>query len=158
MDIGQAIHQLPLGVFLRSNPFAYPLIESLHLIAMAVLFGSVLVVDIRILGASRHLPMRALARHALPWTMLAFLVVAATGSLLFVAHAAELIGNRVFMLKLGLITLAGTNAAMFHTGPYVSVAAWDTGVPAPPAARLMAGASMLIWSGVIVCGRWIAYA
>ena len=157
MDIGQAIHDLPLAVFLRSNAIAYPLVESLHLVSIALLFGSIVVVDIRILGLSRNLSLRQLARHALPWTMLAFLGAAATGSLLFLAHAADLIGNRVFLGKLALISLAGTNAVMFHTGPYVNVAAWDVGLQAPPSARVMAAASIVLWIGVIFCGRWIAY-
>ncbi len=157
MDIGQAIHQLPLAVFLRTNALAYPLTESLHLVSIALLFGSVAVVDLRILGLSRTLPLRQLAQHALPWSVLAFMGALATGSLLFLAHAADLIGNRVFIAKLGLIFLAGINAVMFHTGPYVNVAAWDVGVPPPMSARIMAAASMLMWVGVIFCGRWIAY-
>ena len=51
----------------------------------------------------------------------------------------------------------GTNAVMFHTGPYVNVAAWDVALQAPPSARVMAGASLLTWIAVIFCGRWIAY-
>ena len=125
--------------------------------SLALLFGSVAVVDLRILGFSRALPLRQLASHALPWTVLAFIGAAATGSLLFMAHAADLIGNRVFIAKLCLIGLAGANAVMFHTGPYVNVAAWDVGVAPPLSARVMAAASMLMWVGVIFCGRWIAY-
>jgi hypothetical protein len=158
VDIAQAIHQLPLAVFLRTNPLAYPLVESLHLVSIALLFGSVAVVDLRILGLTRNLSLRQLARHALPWTMLAFLFAAATGSLLFVAHAADLINNRLFIAKLFLLSLAGTNAVMFHTGPYVNVSAWDVGIRPPASARAMAAASLIIWVGVIFCGRWIAYA
>ncbi len=158
IDIAQAIHQLPLAVFLRTNALAYPLVESLHLVSIALLFGSIVLVDLRILGLTRNLSLRQLARHVLPWTLLAFLCAAATGSLLFVAHAADLIGNRVFIAKIGLLSLAGTNAVMFHTGPYVNVASWDVGQRAPPSARVMAIASIAIWVGVIFCGRWIAYA
>ena len=158
MDIGQVIHQLPLAVFLRTSALAYPLVESLHLVSIALLFGSVAVVDMRILGLSRNLSLRQLARHVLPWTVLAFLSAATTGSLLFLAHAADLIGNRVFIAKLALISFAGANAVMFHTGPYVNVAAWDVALQAPLSARFMAGASLLMWIAVIFCGRWIAYA
>ena len=158
MEIGQAIHQLPLAVFLRSNPWAYPTLETLHLVAIALLFGSIVVVDLRVLGASKNLPLRQLAQHALPLTLLAFLGAAATGSLLFTAHAADLIGNRIFLVKLGLIMLAGINAAMFHTGPYASIAQWDAAAPAPAGARVMAAASIGLWIAVIGCGRWIAYA
>ena len=158
MELAQAIHQLPLAVFLRSNALAYPLAESAHLVSIALLFGSIAVVDARIIGLSRSLSLRQLAQHALPWTLLAFGGAVATGSLLFIAHAADLIGNRVFLFKLLLISLGGVNALMFHTGPYTTVAAWDSGAPPPASARIMAAASILIWISVIVCGRWIAYA
>jgi hypothetical protein len=157
MDIGQTIHQLPLAVFLRGNAWAFPLVETVHIVAIAVLFGSILVVDLRILGFSRILSLRQLASHALPLTLLGFAIAAASGLLLFIAHAADLIGNRVFIVKLGLIFLAGINAALFHTGPYVSVASWDAAVPAPGSARSMAAASIVLWVAVIACGRWIAY-
>lgn len=158
MEFGQTIHHWPLAVFLRSDPLAYPVVESVHLVGLALLFGSVVVVDLRILGASRHISLQQLARHALPWTVLAFLVVAVSGALLFVAHAADLVGNAAFFLKLGLIGLAGLNAALFHRGPYAQVSAWDVGRPAPTSARLMAGISIVTWVSVIICGRWIAYA
>lgn len=158
MDIGQTLHQLPLALFLRSHALAYPLVESVHLVSIALLFGSIAVVDARILGLSRSLSLRQLAQHALPWTLLAFGGAVITGSLLFIAHAADLAGNRVFIFKLVLISLGGVNALMFHTGPYTTVAAWDIGAPPPASARIMAAFSILIWISVIVCGRWIAYA
>ncbi len=157
MEIGQTIHQWPLALYLRSDPLAYPIVESFHLVGLAMLFGSVILVDLRVLGGSRMLPLSQLARHALPWTWGAFAVVAASGVLLFVAHAADLVGSRAFLLKLVLIVLAGINAALFHAGPYARVASWDVGSVAPIRARVMAGVSILLWMGIIVCGRFIAY-
>ncbi len=158
MDIGQTLHQLPLAVFLRGNAWAFPLVETIHILAIAVLFGSILMVDLRILGLSRSLSLRQLASHVLPLTLLGFAIAAASGLLLFIAHAVDLIGNRVFILKLGLIFLAGINAAVFHTGPYVHVAEWESATSAPASARAMASASIVLWVAVIACGRWIAYA
>lgn len=158
MDIGQTLHQLPLAVFLRGNAWAFPLVETIHILAIAVLFGSILMVDLRILGLSRSLSLRQLASHVLPLTLLGFAIAAASGLLLFIAHAADLIGNRVFILKLGLIFLAGINAAVFHAGPYVHVAEWESATSAPASARAMASASIVLWVAVIACGRWIAYA
>ena len=158
MGIGQALHALPLAVWLRTSAWAYPTVETLHIVALALLFGSIVVVDLRVLGVSRALPLTLLARHALPFTVLAFLLAVATGSLLFLAHADDLIGNRVFILKMLLISFAGVNAAMFHVGPYVHVASWDSGVAAPVPAQACAAVSILLWLGVIACGRWIAYA
>lgn len=158
MTVAEAIHAMPLAVALRGVPWLYPTVETLHIAAIGLLFGSIVIVDLRVLGVSKALAVRQLARHALPWTMLAFLLAAATGSLLFIAHAADLVGNRLFIAKLGLITLAGANAAIFHTGPYAGVADWDTGRSAPAAAKLSAAVSIALWLGVIACGRWIAYA
>ncbi|MFN0160986.1 MAG: DUF6644 family protein [Burkholderiales bacterium] len=156
--MGQTLSDLPLAVFLRGSAWAYPTLETVHLIAIALLFGSIVVVDLRILGLSRDLSLTRLAAHALPWTLAAFALAAASGLLLFIAHAADLIGNRVFLIKVGLIMAAGANAALFHTGPWGSVAQWDTRASAPSGARVMAAASIILWVGVITCGRWIAYA
>ncbi len=157
MEFGQTIHQWPLAAFLRRDPLAYPIVESVHLVALALLFGSLMVLDLRILGVSRQLSLRQLARHVLPWTLIAFAVVVISGALLFVAHAADLVGNSMFISKLVLIGLAGINAALFHVGPYVQVASWDVARVAPMNARLLAGMSVIIWIAVIVCGRFIAY-
>jgi hypothetical protein len=157
MTVAEALHGMPLAVALRGVPWLYPTVETLHIACIALLFGSIAVVDLRLLGVSRALPVRGLSRHVLPLTMLAFLGAVATGSLLFLAHAADLVGNRVFIIKLGLITLAGVNAAIFHTGPYARAADWDTGAAPPAPARLCAALSLAVWLAVIACGRWIAY-
>ena len=100
------------------------------------------VLDLRLLGLSRAISVRALARHVLPWTLGALLVIVPTGLLMFMAHAADFVGNRAFILKLTLIFGGGINAAVFHTGPFRSVAQWDRGVATPPAAKLHAAASL----------------
>jgi hypothetical protein len=156
--IAQALHDMPLAAALRGVPWLYPTVETVHIACIALLFGSIAVVDLRLLGVSRGLPVKALARHALPFTVLAFLGAALSGSLLFLAHAADLINNRMFIYKLGLITLAGVNAAIFHTGPYAKAAQWDVGQATPGSAKLCAALSLLLWLAVIACGRWIAYA
>jgi hypothetical protein len=155
--MGATLHDLPLAAFLRGSAWAYPLLETLHLVAIALLFGSIVVLDLRLIGVSPDLPAKRLAAHALPWTLGAFALAAATGLLLFVAHAAELIGNRVFLAKLGLIAAAGVNAAWFHTGPGSRMVDWGTERP-PATARAAGSASILLWIAVIACGRWIAYA
>ena len=156
MDVGQALAALPPAAWMRGVTWAYPVVETLHIIALATLFGAMTVVDLRILGFSKGLPVAALLRHALPLALLAFCCAAATGLLLFLAHAGDLIGNRVFILKVCLIGAAGINAAIFHTGSWARVSNWGDAAPAP--ARAIAAVSLLIWAAVIACGRWIAYA
>jgi len=156
MGIGQALAALPPGAWMRGVVWAYPLVETLHIVALATLFGAMTVVDLRLLGFSKSLPVVPLLRHALPLALLAFCLAGATGLLLFLAHADDLIGNRMFVLKICLIGAAGTNAAIFHTGSWADPAKWGASVP--PVPRLLAGLSLFIWVGVIFCGRWIAYA
>ena len=77
--------------------------------------------------------------------------------MMFMAHASGFISNRAFVVKLSLIAVAGMNAVAFHLGPYRSVAQWDSGTGIPALARLHAAASLMIWAGVIACGRLLAY-
>lgn len=142
---------------MRQSLWLFPAIETIHILAFAVLVGSVAIVDLRVLGFSRTLAVTALARHALPWTVGAFVIAVPTGLLLFTAQASDLIANRAFVLKITLIMIAGANAAWFHLGPWRTVTSWDTGAAAPVPARASAALSLLIWIGVIVCGRMLAY-
>jgi hypothetical protein len=151
------IEQWPIAVAMRQELWLYPAVEILHILGIVALVGSVAMLDLRLLGLSRALPVRQLARHVLPWTWGALLVIVPTGALMFTAHAGDFIANRAFALKLTLIFAAGVNAAAFHLGPFRSVAQWDDGVAPPPAARIHAALSLIIWTGVIACGRLLAY-
>ncbi len=156
VDVGQALAALPLAVWMRGVTWAYPVVETLHIAALACLVGSIAVVDLRILGFSKALPAGALMRHVLPFSIAAFGLVVASGLMLFLAHAGDLIGNRVFLIKICLIGAAGINAALFHAGSWARPENWSAKAPLP--ARALAASSLLIWVAVIACGRWIAYA
>jgi len=156
----------PFAVWLRASAWAYPVCEMLHLAGMALLFGSIVVVDLRLAGLGRQLPVTPLLRHALPATLVGFVVILVSGALLFVAHADDLIGNRAFLVKLGLIALGLANAAWFHAGPYRALhggdgtgntGGWETLGAPPPVARACAVLSLLTWALVICAGRLIAY-
>ena len=151
------IEQGPLAVAMRQELWLYPSVEIVHILGFVTLVGSIAMLDLRLLGLSRALPVQQLARHLLPWTWGALLVIVPTGSLMFMAHASEFIDNRAFLLKLTLIFAAGLNAAAFHLGPFRSVAQWDSGMATPVAARIHAALSLVIWMGVITCGRLLAY-
>ena len=152
-----AIESSGVGRLLRESLWAYPIAETLHIVGLATLYGSVLIVDLRLLGLNRSLPVSRLARHALPWTVGAFLLVMVTGLLMFTAHAEDFLTNRVFIFKMGLIATAGVNAALLHTGVMRTVAAWDVNVMPPSRVRLSAVFSILLWTTVIACGRLLAY-
>jgi hypothetical protein len=140
---------------MRANPWLYPTVEIVHIAGFAVLVGAVAMFDLRVLGLGRELPVRALARHLLPWSAGSMLAILPSGLLLFAAEAPDLAANRVFLLKLLLIGAAGINALAFHAGPYRTAAQWPDRAPAR--ARLHAALSLGLWLAVLACGRLLAY-
>jgi len=146
-----------LSVAMRGSAWMYPIVEIVHIVGFSLLVGSIAMVDLRLLGFVRAMPVRALARSLLPWSLASLLLIVPAGLMLFAAHPQELAANGVFQLKLALIGLAGINAALFHVGAYRSVDAWNTAVKAPAAARVHALASLALWITVISCGRLLAY-
>jgi hypothetical protein len=144
----------PLAEVLRTHAWLYPLTETAHILGFVLLVGAVAVFDLRVLGFGAGLPLRALARHTLPWSVASLLLVVPSGLLLFAAQAPQLLANPAFLLKLALIAAAGLNALTFHLGPWRTTP--DMGPP-PPRARLQAGLSLLLWVAVIACGRLLAY-
>jgi len=147
----------PLSQAMRSSLWLYPIVEIVHIIGFVTLVGSVAMFDMRVLGVSRSLPVQALGRHLLRWSVAALVLVVPAGLMMFSAHPHDFVSNRIFQLKLMLIAAAASNAALFHIGVYRSVAAWDRGVPAPALAKGQAIASLAIWIAVISCGRLLAY-
>ncbi len=154
-DAASFAASLPLAQALREGAWLYPVVETLHIIGFTVLVGAVAMFDLRVLGFGRQLPVKALARHLLPWSAGSMLLIVPTGLLLFVADPLALLANRVFLLKLGLLVLAGMNALAFHAGPYRQADAWPE--RAPPRAMLHALLSLALWFSVIACGRLLAY-
>jgi hypothetical protein len=146
-----------LGQAMRQWLYLYPAVETLHIIGIALLFGSIAVLDLRLLGLQKSLSVKRLAGHTLPWSAGAFLLIVPTGLAMFTAHASEFIGSPVFALKMCLILAAGANAAIFHAGVFRTAAGWDVNVAPPSAARAAAAVSLLVWVSVIACGRLLAY-
>lgn len=152
-----ALEQAPLAVAMRQDLWMYPIVEIVHITGFVILVGSIVVLDLRLLGLSRGMSARDLTRHVLPWSIGAFVLIVPTGFLMFMAHASDLVSNPAFQLKLALILLAGVNAAAYHVGTSRRAALWDRDAPPPPRAKFHAAASICIWLGVIACGRLLAY-
>jgi len=146
-----------LAVAMRQWLWLYPIVEILHIIGLAVLVGAAALFDLRLLGVSRTLSVTALGSHLLPWARASLLLIVPSGLMMFTAHATEMASNPAFQLKLVLLAAAALNAAAFHLRTFRTVAAWDHGVSAPSGARVAAILSLLLWSGVITCGRLLAY-
>jgi hypothetical protein len=156
-----AIEASPLGVAMRQWLWLYPGVEIVHITGIGLLFGSIAVLDLRLLGFSRTLSVRQLARHVLPWTAASFVLIVPSGLMMFTAHASDFIQSGVFVLKMGLILAAGLNAALFHTITFRTADVWDSEemrrLPPPPSARLAGALSLSLWIAVIACGRLLAY-
>lgn len=156
-----ALEASGLGRAMREWLWLYPSIETVHIVGIGLLFGSIAVLDLRLLGFSKAIPVRRLAAHVLPWTAASFLLILPSGLMMFTAHASEFIDSPVFVLKMSLIMAAGVNAAVFHAVVFPTADVWDSNemraLPPPLSARASAALSLLIWIAVIACGRLLAY-
>lgn len=150
------LERTALASAVREGVWLYPAIETVHVLALATLFGSIALLDARILGASRRLPLDALARHTLRPVHAALAALVLTGSLLFISDASALAANPAFRAKMVLVPLAALNALTFQVGWFRRLRV-EPSAPIPPVARAFAAASLVLWTAVIVCGRLIAY-
>jgi hypothetical protein len=153
----QLLYDTPASTALRESDVVFPVIESVHVLAIILIAGSILTVDLRVGGVIlRDDPLTRITRALLPYTWYGFALMVITGLPLFAAEAARLYGNPAFRTKLLLLALAGLNALLFHLTVYRRLQErYQHGRP-PLSARLFATVSGLLWSGVIVSGRLIA--
>jgi uncharacterized protein DUF6644 len=135
----------------------FPMIESIHVIGLAGVFGSIAIVDLRLLGlANRRLSITYLSNQVLPWTWRSFFLAALTGTLMFIGNATTYYSNTPFRIKVVLLILVACNMAIFQFGTFRNVTAWDTG-RTPAGARFAGASSLLIWTGIVAAGRWIGF-
>ena len=143
---------------IRENDLLFPLIESVHVVAICLVVGSILAVDLRLLGlASLNRPVSRVTAGILPLTWGAFVVAVASGGLLFISNATKYLGNGFFVAKLCLIAAAGLNMAMFHFISAKDLPRWENDRRPPLPARLAGGVSIVLWIAVVACGRWIGF-
>ena len=145
------------AVMVRESSLLYPAVETVHIIGFVMLVGAAAMFDLRLLGASRQLPVSDTARHLLRWSRASLLLVVPSGLLLFMSNATALSTNPAFRLKLVLLAAAGVNAYMFHRWTLKTVISWNREVPTPAGAKISAAVSLALWASVISCGRFIAY-
>ena len=157
MKPGNPVEGLAIARAMRENLWLYPSVEIVHIVGFVILVGAVVMFDLRVLGVSRQISVRALSRHLLPWSGVALLLIVPSGLAMFSAHASDMLNNRAFQLKMALLVTAGMNMAYFHTGPYQTVKEWDVEARAPISARISVTLSILLWLSIIACGRLLAY-
>jgi hypothetical protein len=156
-DLCQLLYDLPASTALRESDVVFPVIESVHVLAISLIAGTILTVDLRVGGLIfRDEPLARITRALLPYTWYGFGLMVVTGLPLFAAEAAKLYGNPAFRLKLLLLGLAGLNALLFHLTVYRRLHEQYQHGRAPLPARMFAAMSGMLWSGIIVSGRLIA--
>ena len=152
MEFLQAIEQLGPVRLLKSSFLAYPVVNALHIAAIGGLFTSVLLMDFSVLGAIRSVPREKLLTLLRRVALGAFVVAALTGLALFSIQATTYVRNPAFLLKLGVIGLAALNFLAFFI-----LSRRSPNGETSTASRLCAVASILLWSGVLLCGRLIGF-
>lgn len=154
-SIFQRLQDSNLAIAVSENWF--PWVESFHVIALALVAGTIFIVDTRLIGlTSRSLPFTQVSDRLLPWTWGAFIAAVITGGLMFIAGATIYIQNTPMLIKLGLLVLAGLNMAYFQFVTFKTVSDWDMGRP-PPAAVAAGVVSLALWISIIAFGRWIGF-
>ncbi|MEO8256028.1 MAG: DUF6644 family protein [Acidobacteriota bacterium] len=143
---------------IRESLYLFPFIESAHVIGLAMVFGTIAIIDFRLLGlASTARPFSRIASDILRWTWAAFALTVATGVLMFITNAAVYYHNNYFRAKMALLVVAGINMLIFERTTARSMHQWDRNAAAPRAGRMVAVVSLVVWISIIFLGRWVGF-
>jgi hypothetical protein len=146
------------AIAISESSWLFPGIESIHVVAITLVVGSITMVDLRLLDINlRERPVAELTAEVLPWTWASFAVAVCSGVLLFSSNATHYWGTVPFRAKMLLLALAGLNMAVFHVTTHRSVNIWGGQPRTPRAAKISGGVSLALWVGVVSLGRWIGF-
>ena len=161
MTIDATLHWLEttrLATGIRDSLVFFPLLESAHVLGLSLVVGTIVVIDLRLLGlASTQRPFQRMASDIMKWTWSAFALTAFAGALMFITNAEVYFHNFYFRMKIALLALAAINVIAFHLTAYRTLPRWDRSPSAPPIGRAVAVISLLLWVGAIVAGRMIGF-
>jgi tryptophan-rich sensory protein len=157
-DFAAVVENIGIAESIRESEVLFPFIESIHVIAICLVVGSILTLDLRLLGfASLQRPVSRLTAAILPVTWGAFTVAVISGGLLFISNASKYLANGYFDAKLCLIAAAGLNMMVFHGLSARDMSQWEQRKSSPVSARVAGALSILIWIAVVACGRMIGF-
>jgi hypothetical protein len=148
----------PWSVRMLESLWVWPLLESTHVLSIALFVGTAMMMDLRLMGLTFG-GMRAsdFTGRLLPWTRAGFVVMVVTGLLVFYSNPVRYYHNVFFRFKVLLMVVAGLNIWIFHSRVHRKVAEWDLAVSPPFAAKLAGAVSFLAWALIVISGRLIAY-
>jgi hypothetical protein len=156
MDFLIWLENTPIASAITTSIWMYATFETIHYIGLAMLIGSIMLIDLRLLGFARSLPLPSML-GLLPWVWVGFLINVVTGSLMFIYGATSFGTNRMFLLKMTLMVLAGLNALVFTVAVARTGERWLTAGQTPAGVKVVATLSLVLWLGVMTAGRWMAY-
>lgn len=150
-----------LGKVTLVSPFmqtrwAWPTCESVHFLGLSLLFGTIAMFDLRLLGMAKRVPIAALHR-LIPWGILGFTTNVLTGTMFLLTEPDQYIYNPAFHFKMLFVAMAGFNILGFYLLVFRQVVPIGAGGEAPRSAKLVASVSLIAWIAVIVCGRYLTF-
>lgn len=155
--LATALQASGLSALLRSSIWLYPLVNTGHVVGIALLFGAIVPLDLRLIGCFRRTPLEHLAGALVPVAITGLVMALVTGSLLFATRPLDYVVEPLFGIKLALLGAAVLNALLLRRGPSWQRGDVTRGAPLPPAWRLHGLLSIVLWLGVITAGRLIGY-
>lgn len=155
-DLMSYLQKQPFAVDISESTWMFPGLESLHVLALTLVVGSVAMMDLRLLGVGRGHPVSQVLARSLPLSWSAFAVALVAGVLLFCSKASTYYDNLPFRIKMVALLLAGLNMLVFHRLTARRMLEWDSG-PTPVSARVAGAISMLLWVTIVAAGRWIGF-
>jgi hypothetical protein len=158
LRVCQWLASTPWSIALHESRYLFIIVLTVHVLTLTVFVGTAVMIDLRFLGMmmSRVAASEVVAR-LLPWTIAGFLVMIASGTLLFYAAPVLRYQNLFFRLKMVTLAVAVLNAWVFHRTVYRTVADWDLDPIPPRRVRLAGVVSLVLWALVITTGRMIPY-
>jgi len=146
------------SIALHESQYMYPLVESVHVLTLTVFLGTAAMLDLRLLGLTlRNVDVEEVVGRLAPWMIGGFVVMVASGALLFYAIPVRSFQNVFFRFKVIFLVLAGINAWVFHSGVYQTVKKWNLDRVPPKRARMAGLISLVLWAFIVIAGRMIAY-
>ena len=150
------IESTDLSTTIREGALPYPILGGIHLLGIALFGGMVLATDLRLLGwAMQRRPVPDIVQQLQPWKRVGFVLVVVSGLLLAWAEPQKLYRSPAFWIKMAFFVLVGMHALVFRAGVYQNTARLDAAVTQQ--ARLAAALSLILWAGLIISGRLIAF-
>jgi hypothetical protein len=158
VDLFQWLNDSAFSTWLREEDWPFPIIETIHLLALGMSVGTILWVDLRLMGfvTKRH-PVSDIVGQLEPWAIPGFVVMFISGLLLFISEPMKCYTTLAFRLKAIMLVLTALNVWYFHAKVYPGVAEWDETAALPLQAKMVGFVSMVLWFGIIIAGRWTAY-